>query len=536
MNRERISEKERAGTALVVVLVVIVLLSLGAYTFSELMVTEYRAANTYAKGVQAEQWAASGVEYVAALMTPDGGGWEMNLFDNAAAFHVQLGESGGFSVVAPIEDSGYASSNSQATSGGLRLGLIDECSRLNVNVLATFDPEDGPVAREMLVYLPNMTEQMADSILDWIDSDDEVREYGGESTDYSVVLPRNGAIDSLEELLFVNGMTPELLYGEDANRNGILDPNENDGAERAPFDNADGVLDLGWSEYLTVYSLESNLRHNLDRFGEERINVNESLLTDLYDAIIEETGDTEIAQFICGVRMTPAPDEDSENSDTTQALNNLASGIATLFAAQGNGSITRDGLDLSAGSKREIKSLYELIDVEVTVTIDGKEATLTSPWTSDAGDLQQTLPLLLDTYTTIDETVVKGRVNINQARREVMLGIPDMPADLPDSIIATRASRVPSDDPLDIYRTTGWLLIQGLTDLETMRKIDGYITTRGEVFRMQVVGHSDQGGPITRIEAVVDASETIPRIVFYRNLSQLGPGYRRGQLPTFAAQ
>ena len=43
-----------------------------------------------------------------------------------------------------------------------------------------------------------------------------------------------------EELALVNGATYEVLYGEDANMNGVLDPNEDDGEESAPTDNSDG--------------------------------------------------------------------------------------------------------------------------------------------------------------------------------------------------------------------------------------------------------------------------------------------------------
>ena len=76
-------------------------------------------------------------------------------------------------------------------------------------------------------------------------------------------------------------------------------------------------------------------------------------------------------------------------------------------------------------------------------------------------------------------------------------------------------------------------MIQGLVDLETMRTLDGYITAQGDVFHMQVVGHADRGGPVTRIEAVVDSTEEIPKVIFQRNLSELGPGYRSQQLMTF---
>ena len=109
-----------------------------------------------------------------------------------------------------------------------------------------------------------------------------------------------------------------------------------------------------------------------------------------------------------------------------------------------------------------------------------------------------------------------------------------MPSDLPDAIIAARAKTSGSTtNATDQYSTTGWLLIQGLVDLPTMRTLDGFLTTRGDVFRMQVVGHADRGGPVTRIEAVVDASVEIPQVIFQRTLTELGPGYRSSQLPTF---
>jgi len=41
---------------------------------------------------------------------------------------------------------------------------------------------------------------------------------------------KSGPYDSLNELLLVRGVTPELLFGKDKNRNGVIDPDE---AERA---------------------------------------------------------------------------------------------------------------------------------------------------------------------------------------------------------------------------------------------------------------------------------------------------------------
>ena len=60
--------------------------------------------------------------------------------------------------------------------------------------------------------------RLVDSILDWRDADDIPNLYGAEISDYDQVngqrLPANGSFDSVDELLFVNGMTPDLFYGQ----------------------------------------------------------------------------------------------------------------------------------------------------------------------------------------------------------------------------------------------------------------------------------------------------------------------------------
>jgi hypothetical protein len=45
------------------------------------------------------------------------------------------------------------------------------------------------------------------------------------------------------------------------------------------------------------------------------------------------------------------------------------------------------------------------------------------------------------------------------------------------------------------------------------------------VYSFQVLGHFDQGGPTTRLEAMVDGTKKPPRIVFQRDLTGLGRGF-----------
>jgi len=105
-------------------------------------------------------------------------------------------------------------------SGENSLGLADECAKLNINV----------AARSQLIKLPGITDSIADCIIDWRDGDDKPGQAGAESEHYlSLSEPRqckNAPFESVEELLMVEGMTKEILYGNDTNRNGLVDDGE----------------------------------------------------------------------------------------------------------------------------------------------------------------------------------------------------------------------------------------------------------------------------------------------------------------------
>ena len=96
-----------------------------------------------------------------------------------------------------------------------------------------------------------------------------------ESETYSRLNPpyqcKNSFFESVEELRLVYGADPhQILYGDDYNRNGVLDLNENDADLSPPNDNRDGVLDSGILDFLTVFTREPNTRTN----SSPRINVN----------------------------------------------------------------------------------------------------------------------------------------------------------------------------------------------------------------------------------------------------------------------
>jgi len=137
--------------------------------------------------------------------------------------------------------------------------------------------------------------------------------------------------------------------------------------------------------------------------------------------------------------------------------------------------------------------------------------------------MRQTLPQLLDETTVTDRVVRRGRINVNQAPRAVLRGVPGLDASTIEQIVARRNAPGVSADPNRRHAT--WLLTEGLVDLEQMKVLMPYLTAGGDVFRGQIVGYFDGGGASARVELVMDATTAPPRQLYCRNLRLLGRGY-----------
>ena len=234
------------------------ILTLLMYSFLADMQVEYAVSGGYADGKKAEQLAWSAIDLACATVMNDTAKYQ-SLTDTTwadnpdAFFEVPLGD-GSFTIFRPTYD------DTKPTAWG----LDDEASKINLNT----------APRELLLKLPNMTEDIVDAILDWRDTDATPGSAGAESAYYNGLTPpyncKSQPFETLEELLYVKGVTPSLLFGEDFNLNGRMEPNENDGDQTWPVDNRDGKLDPGLWALCTVWSAD----HNVDGEGNKRINLN----------------------------------------------------------------------------------------------------------------------------------------------------------------------------------------------------------------------------------------------------------------------
>ena len=201
--------------------------------------------------------------------------------------------------------------------------------------------------------------------------------------------------------------------------------------------------------------------------------------------------------------------------------------------------MTRGGIDISAGGSYQITSMWVLFGATANANVNGASADIPSPWPADPNQLKSVLPKLMDALSTSNDEYLDGRININQARREILLGIPVLTEDLVEKIILAQtldSNGQPSAEVIQQHSTTGWLYFEGLVDIPTMVTLDPYFTARGDVYRAQVFGFYEGGGPITRLEAMVDGTQKPPRIIFQRDLNDLGHGYSRMQIYPFIRQ
>ncbi|MFK7819832.1 MAG: general secretion pathway protein GspK [Planctomycetaceae bacterium] len=536
---------QREGSVLVVVLILVVLLSLSAYKYTQTMITEYTAADMYGRRMQTQAFSSSGVEFAADTIgnrTFEAG---ENLISDEGIFQgvsIQTGEvaknNGFVSLVSANE--------SDPNNKSVRFGLTSESGKLNLNYLPALEQqfvetnEDGgdtgminPQFYDILSGIPGLDDQTRiDSLLDWIDEDDDPRPFGAESSYYQGLNNgyecKNGPIESLEELLQIQGFTAEVLYGEDANRNGLLDKNEDDGSESLPDDDEDGVLNLGILGYCTILSKESNTRAD----GSDKVNLNQGLMTELYDAIADEF-DEERAKFVVAYRLYGSEDAvaDEDGSSLTVTQEEVASAVGNALVGDVEGTVSRGGLDLTQPAQFEFTSLFELVDATVMAEVNGTEVALESPW--QTGSLQAELPAMFDTFSLTDDAFIENRIDPNYARREVLMTIPEVDPEVADAIaessVVTADGKV-SQSTLELHATPGWIYLEDIVDLPTMRRLEPYLTTRGDIFRVQAVGYYEENGPFSRVEALIDGSEYPAKVVTITDLTTLGLGYSRVQL------
>jgi len=529
----RTTAPRRRGFVIVAVLMVVTVLSLAAYQYSALMDAEVMAAERIRKTAEAKALADSGVHFAMGYLadktafegTLNSNPYSSPTFQSVLVKEGQSARSNGrFSLVAL--DYSDATANGAATP---RFGVTDEGGKINVNALFALD-SSGKVLHDALMKLPNMTDDIAWSIVDWIDPDEEPNPGGAESEYYATRNPpyqcKNAPLDTLEELLLVKGVTPALLYGTDRNRNGRLDPGEDDGLG----------FDPGWAAYLTVYSREQNV----DNDGNPRINLNGNDLEQLQNDLTPILGE-DLTAFILGYRLFGSGSSGGGAQPKGGNAGRTIQGTIAELKTQVQQAITN-----GTQPRQRISSVFSLVSATVSVQKQAvqiqlgggggggrqgggggqmQQTTVTTQFRSPLADKSQQVDLLgmlLDKTTTTNGMELPAKINVNTAPKEVLVTLPGLTDADADAIIAKRPQYDGGDAPDTTFTTIAWLLQDGSIPISTLQGLERYATARTQVYRVQSIGYFDEGGPMARVEAVIDTNQGKPRIVYYRDLTDLG--------------
>jgi DNA uptake protein ComE-like DNA-binding protein len=311
--------------------------------------------------------------------------------------------------------------------------------------------------------------------------------------------PRNGALETVEELLLVRGITPDLLFGRDINRNGMVDSHEQ-GAPVAVETDDPHAMDRGWSAYLTLFSQERNASPT----GEKRVWLNQEDMETLHSELLSAfSGNREWANFIVAYRQNgpfTGDDDDAVGADSGE-------------------------LDLAKPGRFQLNQVLDLIGPPTRVKFEGddKASVLKSPFPNEFIVMGAYMPILMDRVSVNQDPMIPGRININQASRVVLSGIPGMDAEIVNQIISLRDAEYDEEKPNRRHET--WLLIEAVVTLDQMRALMPFVTAGGDVYRTQAVGYFDGGQAASRAEVIIDATAAMPRIVSWRDISHLGRGY-----------
>lgn len=238
--------KNESGIALFLVLWVLVLLTVIAGEFSYSMKTEINLVRNEKENTEAYYVALAGLHHAI---------YELVL--HKVYFEEPL--SGAFRLNVPSPYTPFA-------DGGYLVRIDNESGKVNVN-------EASSRLIEMVIAGLDMPEKesriMADSLLDWRDSDD-FHHVNGVESDYYMSLPepyacRNGRLLSIEELCYVRGFQREIVDNDLIDLFSVA-PNENlyrkkrsDIQDYTTLENRDGAGDHQIQQFLTLEKREEAL-------------------------------------------------------------------------------------------------------------------------------------------------------------------------------------------------------------------------------------------------------------------------------------
>ena len=340
--------------------------------------------------------------------------------------------------------------------------VTDAASKLNVNI----------ATREQLLFLPDMTEDIADSILDWIDTDDTVRTGGAESG-YYLNLPhgywsRDGAIRTIGELLRVRGVSDGLFYGDTD-------------TELLSADNE------GWVKYLTCSSQEINL----DSDGNARINVNRANT----QALTQQLG------------LTPGQARWVTENRTFRQLSQLIGQTGTTARTTGQPQQSAQTTQSAPQSSQTTQSTQTTQPQQTTQPT--RQTQQQEPPPAEPLDAATVLGMA-DKITLTGRRYITGKVNVNTADVIVLTALFEGNRELAQNLVAARQGLGGV-----FLSLTDLQQVEGMTQDNLTTFLDR-MTIRSSIFEINATAVSKATGLRYRVEAIVNREVSQGQMTYWR--------------------
>lgn len=336
----------------------------------------------------------------------------------------------------------------------LTIKVVDAASKLNINTASA----------AQLLFLPDMTEETADSIQDWIDSDDEVRTGGAESGYYLNLdigyWSRNAAVRSPRELLRVKGVTEGFFYGE---------------SEKELI----SVENEGWINYLTCWSQEINQ----DSTGTARVNVNRA--------------NTETLRT--GVGLSDAQARWVSENRRFRTLSALLGESSTAGATTAGQSQQNQSSSQQSQTSRQTQTTQQ---TRQNGQQQQQQPSTPLDW--------QTLLTVVDKISLVNRQFITGKVNVNTAGVEVLTALFEGNRELAQNLIAARQGQG------GVFADLSELQQADGMSQDVLQKYLDMLTVRSSVFEIHATAVSNATGLQYNVEAIVNRDLSQGQITYWR--------------------
>jgi general secretion pathway protein K len=233
--------RKKRGFAVIIALIAVTVLTLLAGAFAYAMKVETRLAANTNDDEQFYWIGRGGVDRACWWLAQEG-----NQPFSSKLQYWAGGPGEGPETNGPL--AGESLDNFPIGEGTVSLSMTELESKIDIN---NANIANEPLLKQTLTAMgadANDISIVSDSILDWIDPDDNTRPAGAESDYYLGVPPyynaKNAPIDNLDELLWVKGVTHDMFYGSSSSPANTPFPEHKLGFGHAPGEEPDYAFGL----------------------------------------------------------------------------------------------------------------------------------------------------------------------------------------------------------------------------------------------------------------------------------------------------